>query len=507
MKCLAAMRCHASLASAFVLPVAILFPVAPASGETSVLWGEHGESWSPQSRLPDFSHAGYHNGEETIPKVPVVADVTRFGAKGDGVSDDTPAFLEAVKQTKEGAIFIPEGRYVLTDVVKIAKSNLVLRGAGPDKTVLVIPKSLTDLQGAAFHDGKSNFSFRGGFIEMTGKIAGNKLADVVVPAKRGDRRLVLSSGLQLKPGTFLRLVMTDADHSLGTYLHAEEADAGVDTYASRDGKPWIDIAMRVVSVSGGEVTFDRPLRVDVRLEWKPEIHTFEPTVSEVGIEDLSFEFPGVPKKAHLLEVGFNAIHMINATNCWVRNVGFTDADNSVIVGGCRFCTVEGAIFKADKRSGLTGHHALWATGASQDCLFSDFRFETTYEHDLTVEGLANGNVFRRGRGVAINIDHHRNAPYENLFTDIDLGDPRRVWTSGGRGDRGPHSGARETFWNLRASTSNFPKLPDWPQMNLVGVTGYAKSTTADKQWIEPAPEGIQPADLYDAQLDNRLKKP
>ena len=240
-------------------------------------------------------------------------------------------------------------------------------------------------------------------------------------------------------------------------------------------------------------------------EWKPQVFSCDPAVEEVGIEDLSFEFPGVPKKKHLEEEGFNSIHIRGAANCWVRNVSFTDADNGVIVSGSRFCTVERARFREAKRTGLTGHHALWATGASQDCLFSDFRMETKYVHDLTVEGTANGNVFRRGSGISVNFDHHRNAPYENLFADIDVGDPSRTWASSGRGDRGPHAGARETFWNIRAASGRFPKVPvDWPQINVVGLAGTARDTTPDRQWVEPGSGPLQPPDLYEAQRKCRL---
>ena len=41
-----------------------------AHAETSDLWGANGEHWTPQSRLPDFSFAGYHCGEAPIPNVP-----------------------------------------------------------------------------------------------------------------------------------------------------------------------------------------------------------------------------------------------------------------------------------------------------------------------------------------------------------------------------------------------------------------------------------------------------
>jgi hypothetical protein len=43
-----------------------------------------------------------------------VADVRRFGAKGDGVTDDSAAFVAAM--TASQAVFVPTGKYVLRDV-------------------------------------------------------------------------------------------------------------------------------------------------------------------------------------------------------------------------------------------------------------------------------------------------------------------------------------------------------------------------------------------------------
>ena len=420
--------------------------VHPMRDGASALWGKDGQNWSDASRLPDFSHAGYENGEKPLPKVPDGISATQFGVKGDGISDDAPALQVLVDAPQQGAIRLPAGRFVLGSVVNITKPNLVLRGAGPDKTVLVIPKSLSGILGDKItSDNKSAYAFSGGFLTVKGSFGGAKLAAVSQSAKRGDRELLLSQPLKLAPGTFIRLQMSDSEHTLGRALHADVEDAGVDTYQSIGTKPWIDWAARVVKNAGNRLTLDRPLRLDVQLNWKPEIWSYQPTVTDVGIENLSFEFAGVPKLAHLKEEGFNAIQFTNVANCWVKNLRFTDGDNGVILGGSRFCTVENVEFRAQKRTGLTGHHALWPTGRSQDCLFQNFRFETRYVHDLTVEGRANGNVFRNGSGVALNFDHHRNAPYENLFTNLDVGDPSRAWQSSGRDDRGPHSGARSTF--------------------------------------------------------------
>ena len=162
-----------------------------------------------------------------------------------------------------------------------------------------------------------------------------------------------------------------------------------------------------------------------------------------------------------------------------------------------------------KQAVVPGHHAIWLK-ESQDCLVTDFRIETVFEHgDLSVEGFANGNVFMRGRAVALSLDHHRNAPYENLFTDLDAGNGARLWASGGDEARGPHAGARETLWNVRHSAgSPFPPLPGamhfergtnaehgWPQLNLIRVDGYAATRESDDVWVDPAPDA--PANLYE----------
>src|SRR5580704_1219322 len=78
--------------------IRIVFAMAVAGFVTSVragtsdLWGTNGELWTASGRLPDFSHAGYHCGEEPLPHPGADVSVAAFGAKGDGVTDDTQAF-------------------------------------------------------------------------------------------------------------------------------------------------------------------------------------------------------------------------------------------------------------------------------------------------------------------------------------------------------------------------------------------------------------------------------
>jgi polygalacturonase len=55
-------------------------------------------------------------------------------AQGDGVSDDTAAFVAAIASVDSGAILIPAGRYVISQQITISKSNIVLRGEGQVRT-------------------------------------------------------------------------------------------------------------------------------------------------------------------------------------------------------------------------------------------------------------------------------------------------------------------------------------------------------------------------------------
>lgn len=85
--------------------------------------------------------------------------VLDFGAKGDGLTDDTGAFREALSAMRHhggGVIFVPEGKYLLTGPLVIYE-NIVLRGEwkAPDEhgiygTLLMVKTGKGDEGGSAF---------------------------------------------------------------------------------------------------------------------------------------------------------------------------------------------------------------------------------------------------------------------------------------------------------------------------------------------------------------------
>jgi hypothetical protein len=487
---------------------ALLVATTAPAQTPSALWGESGERWSPTSRLPDFSFAGYHRGESPLPTdLPVHANVRDFGAAGDGKHDDTPAFRKAMDQTPAGVIQIPPGRYLITDILDIRKPNLVLRGAGPDKTTLYFPNFLEDVRpnpGATTSgEPTSNYSWSGGFVWVRGSYQSSDLAPISAPARRGDTTLSLRSTDALKVGQEIEIRQDDnRDNSLATYLYAGNPGP----VQQLKGRTRASFTARVLKLTADSVTLDRALPFDLQLRWKPRIVRFQPTVTETGIENLRFEFPNIPYAGHFTEKGHNAIAFTDVAHCWVRNVVIDDCDSGIFFGG-RYCTAENVTYHSARKpwQKTTGHHGFEFSG--DDNLLTHFRFETRFVHDITVERCAR-NVIASGGGVDLCFDHHKYADHANLFTDIDAGEGTRLWRCGGGADLGKNSGAWETFWNVRAR-----RPQSWPPptfapdpINLVGVQTDGPSTLDPAgKWFEAIPpKNLTPQDLHESQLRRRL---
>jgi len=482
---------------------------APAAAQHSQLWGKSGASWSPQDRLPDFSFAGYRHGEKPLPNVPPGISVNAFGAKGDGQADDTAAFVRALAEVKSGAIEVPPGRYRITGLLEITRPNVVLRGAGPEQTVLFFPTPLNDLKpnwGATTTGEKtSNYSWSGGFITVRGNWQSKKLTDITAPAKRGDQAVTVNSAAGLRVGQEIEVYQTDTpDNTLARQLYA--GDAGPVT--NLKGRARTSLVSRITVINGNRVTLDRPLRCDVRLEWKPQVRAFSPTVTETGVENLTVEFPQTPYQGHFTELGFNPVALTSVAHCWVRNLRVVNADSGPFIGGA-FNTVDGLVLESARprdKQNCDGHHGVSLGGT--DNLLTNFDLQVRFIHDLTVSGFCSGNVISRGRGTDLSLDHHRQAPNENLFTELDAGAGTRLWKCGGGAALGKHCGARGTFWNIRSARAlAYPPAGFGPpSMNIVGLeTTQPAETDLGGKWFEVIPPlKLQPQNLHAAQLQRRL---
>jgi hypothetical protein len=139
-------------------------------------------------------------------------------------------------------------------------------------------------------------------------------------------------------------------------------------------------------------------------------------------------------------------------------------------------------------------------------LLTRFEVRQRFIHDISMERGA-GNVASSGSGTDLCFDHHRRAPYDNVFTDIDLGSGARMWKHGGGNALGWPCGAHGTFWNIRSKQAQVYPLKIGPaSINLVAVQSHASSEiSATGRWFEAiSPDRLDPPNLHEAQWIRRL---
>ncbi len=504
----------------FRCSVALLALVSVTPGlwaEPAKIYGVAGEAWQAAGGpLPDFSYAGYQRGEKAPPERQPEVSVKDHGVVGDGKADDTAALQRVLDANPGKVIHLPAGRYVLSRPLTLGNgaNGTVLQGAGPDQTVFVISVPLQEIEPLPVsypETGGTAYAYSGAFLRVTGSTGyyDNAGKAVTEPAARGATELSLAEGHGFEAGDEVVVLATDTSgQTLLQYLYRNDAD---DISRAGDGFSFRHVS-RVTAVQGGKLTLERPLRTELRAEWKPEVRRFQPRLQEVGIEHLAFEFPDKPYLGHFTEQGFNAIQFIGVVNSWVRDVVIRNADSGIFLNGCLFCTLSGIVIESGRRASnphdASGHHGVIL--ASLDCLCTNFEYRTKFIHDLTLTNGSVGCVFSNGSGPDLSLDHHKRAPYENLFSNLDLGKGSRVFLSGGHDGIGRHAGAGNTYWNLRSrSEVQLPEGFGPARQNFIGVKlrGRGKQDP-EGLWVESiAPGKVEPPDLHAAQFARRTGAP
>lgn len=352
----------------------------------------------------------------------------------------------------------------------------------------------------------SNYAWSGGFVWLRGNFQSKKLADFAETATRGVTVIELSSPETLRVGQQVELYQTDTpDNSLAVHLYS--GDSG--PVKNLKGRVRVSFAAKITRIDGKRVHIDRPLRCDFRPEWKAQVRTFAPTVTNSGVEGVSFEFPADPYRGHFTELGNNAIAFSGTAHCWARDIRIINPDSGIFVSG-HFNTLQQVAMESSRKpdsQNSTGHHGVTLGGS--DNLLTQFDYRMRFIHDITVSSTSAGNVASGGRAMDLSLDHHRYAPMENLFTDLDAGAGTRLWKCGGGADLGKHCGARGTFWNIRAARplSYPPGSFGPPSINLVALeTTQPSQTHLNGKWFEAVkPAEVKPANLHQAQRELRAR--
>jgi fibronectin type 3 domain-containing protein len=152
-----------------VFVLSVLFVLPAAAQVTSVLWGVSGEAWNTNGLLKDYSNVGYMYGNVAIPDTnawPNGVNVTNFGAIANDEGDDSQAFINAIAACPSNqAVFVPNGRYIITDQIRVERDYVVLRGEDMYQTILFFPKNLAERYPPAEFDTSYG---NGGFFQADG---------------------------------------------------------------------------------------------------------------------------------------------------------------------------------------------------------------------------------------------------------------------------------------------------------------------------------------------------
>ncbi|KAL4433787.1 hypothetical protein ABPG75_000228 [Micractinium tetrahymenae] len=441
---------------------------------------------------------------------------------GRGGSRRCPGFGN---EGREGvAVLLPAGTYKVTKMVEIYQSNVVLRGEGPRRTTLYFPKGLQHVYG-----NQMTWAYMGGFLVLHGRNYDSTdrqfmLAEITQGLVKGDTRVQVSTTSGIEVGQWVRIfarspsrvasrrgllqeqaeprrafvdgqkdaeamglnreehlhpgqgVVTAAgDGTLDAYLYGENLASSASPYSGER----IRFASRVRRVGDGWVELERPLPYDVRLGWEPALYSFATPLQHSGFEGFTVDFQWDVYPQHMKAYGYNGFWLYGAANSWVRNVEIINADTGAEAQNCDFITMRDLTFNITATRGnkntqyCDGHHGAWSAGSSNVHIVN-FNFHSRFIHDLTLDVFSQECVYNNGRGKDMSLDMHRSAIHNNLWSNIDVGEGTRPFSSSGQTVRGAHAAANNTWWNIYSSAGTDLYLPDCdfgPLLNFVGQYG------------------------------------
>ncbi len=519
-----------------------------------------------QHRLPDFSYAGYNHGVGAPPILTgTVIDVTDYGViPGDDI-DDSKALLEALNAAHETpgpvVVSLPKGRIIVSEILKIRRSNIVLRGMGSSKdgSVLHFPRPLQMVDQSDYLDELrkylkkydkrqrekdhnidtlfSEYSWSGGFIwvQKDGTRAASYLEEydpkitVLSGALRGTagtRIVTVDNTKNLNVGDAVELQWFNRKGETGPLIgemYGEtDLKVGSHHWTFKD-RPLVRQKTKIMAINGNTVTISDPLLHTISAQIPAQFAKWD-HIETVGIEDLRITFPESPAFGHHLERGYNGIYFTSVFNGWIRDVTFHNSDTGILSYNSANVTISN-IETTGKRK---AHYSVHA-GNVHNVLVTNLTVNNPTVHALSLNTQSTKCVFQN---AIVNktpvLDQHAGANHQNLFDNITVRvDAKRdengpyfpIWDGSGAGYWQPGHGRFNTTWNLKVNvqsgasrdeTVELRGLAEGPDARIIGISGnrpfsvnYVPAPYSER--INTPMQDIP--SLYDYQLSKRRKQP
>jgi hypothetical protein len=483
------------------------------------------------NRIPDFSTAGYSEGDVSIPDVPTRASLDPLPE-----GDDTPriqAALDALtKQPLDasgfrGALVLHKGTYRIAGTILLNASGIVLRGE--ENADHDTAHHDTADQPMLLARGSPHTLIRvGGSGEW--QHAGPEVAiiDDYVPV--GADTITVEDAHDFHPSDHIIVEWRMS----APWIHA----VGMDRIPPRkDGRAitqWqpgmaLRFDRRILAVSGKRLTLDAPLtnamaRSDGAMVWR---YVFPGRIEHSGIENLYSDGLAFEKSAgfanpdYLTEgdrptfVGggyFDSVFVAfdSVENAWMRNVSVTHYTGIAHVEQfARAITIDG----------ISGDHVQTDFTHAPPAAFAIDGQQTLVEHCqitgafnhvwMTQARVAGPNVFRSctAKGDRIDAGTHQRWATGTLFENLKIQGPLEIGNRSNLGTGHGWAGANSVVWNCETDGYRIESPPvayNWAIGNKGTVMPPGDGDAAG-QIVSPG-KPVEPESLYEEQLRERHAK-
>jgi hypothetical protein len=514
-------------------------------------------SFETDKLIQDFSYAGYKAGEQPIPNVAgPLFNVTSppYNADKTGATDATAAIQSAINAAQAaggGVVVLPAGTYAVSPqgansyALQISASNVILRGAGAGTTFLL--NTSTNLRSKSI-------------ISVTGPSAAGFYSS-------GAASVTISQDLL---GPTLEIPVTSVSGFTTGQWVVVRADC-TDAWITEHGEPdWIGYGSalrgvayfrRVMAVNGNTLTLNAPTRYYLKTRDNARVVRLSSgPVMNCGLED--FSIGNVQHNgAGWAEDDYNvagtgaydahdsyAIRLVRARDSWVRNVAtFQPAGNTttahllsngILLLESSQLTLTNCDFQRTQYGGAGGNGYVYRLQNAGECLLDNCRATFTRHGFVLSHMAAAGNVYRSctdkdsGRQTGdtgfqttagANSDHHMHLSHANLI-DACTGDGscfEARYRPYGSAPLHDLTAAHSVYWNTRGIGSGPSYVVQTEQARygyVIGTRGsrsgvslstYGGTKCNPLDHVEGAGAGetLEPASLYQDQLNRRLSLP
>lgn len=434
--------------------------------------------------IQDFSYAGYQRGDAPVPEITgPLFPVDDYGADNSGTTDSTAAIQAAIDEAAAaggGVVLLGEGTYKVavpegaSQALLIAHPQIVLRGAGTDKTFIFNTTTAMRSRAVITVRPLSGSNWRtatGQAVSITADLEGPARTIPVADAGRFsvDQWVVLRA---------------DATAALVADLNMTDLWGGPNA-ASSLGGPLFYRRVTGVDASANTIQIDSPTRFTLlRRDNARVVRTYD-LLDEIGLEDFSIGNLQHPGASGWGEQDYNdrdsgsydthASYLVKwqgVRNSWMESVhSFKPGENTkpvhmlsngVLLLYARGITLQDVRMQRPQYGGGGGNGYMIRFSAAQECLALDCVVEWN-RHGFVFSGMqTSGNVIHRGlarrtawqaeggRTNGRGSDHHMHLSQSNLIDNVTLDEDffqaawRGTWGTVPHGLTSTHS----VYWNL-----------------------------------------------------------